>query len=47
MSNEQEYAVWPNGDWCLIEDLGDYLGYMSDDYEVTTIDPDPTQEIQL
>ncbi|MNU33556.1 hypothetical protein D3C71_221190 [compost metagenome] len=27
--------LWPDGTWCLHEDLGEY-GHMSDDYEIIT-----------
>jgi hypothetical protein len=35
----QYYALWADGTWCLIDDLEDYLTFMSDDYEVTTQQP--------
>ena len=28
-----DLCVWPDGTWCLVEDLGEY-GHMNDDYEL-------------
>lgn len=37
-----DVCLWPDGTWCLHEDLGEY-GYMSDDYEVVPAE-DPRHE---
>lgn len=29
----EDIILWPDGDWCLLEDLEDY-SWKSDDYEV-------------
>ena len=30
---------WPDGTWCLQEDLEEYLNFQSDDYKVVEFDP--------
>lgn len=34
----EDVCLWPNGDWCLAEDLEEYLQSHSDDYEVVNWD---------
>ncbi len=29
--------LWPDGTWCSEEDLEEYLGFMSDDFEVRRV----------
>lgn len=29
----EDIAVWPDGEWCFRDELGDY-GWKSDDYEI-------------
>lgn len=38
--------VWPNGTWCLDEDLSEYLTFMSDDYESLTSTPEEVERQQ-
>ena len=39
-----DVCLWPDGTWCLHEDLGEY-GHMSDDYEVVPWDSPRAAEI--
>jgi hypothetical protein len=32
--DEGNYAKWPNGDWCEVSELEEYLTWHSDDYEI-------------
>jgi len=36
MSNGVEYAFWPDGTYCTIDQV-EYYSHMSDDYSVATI----------
>ena len=31
--NPVDICVWANGTWCFLEDLNEYLTFMSDDYQ--------------
>lgn len=31
--NQEDKCLWADGTWCNFEDLGDYLVFMSDDFE--------------
>jgi len=35
--NEVSVCEWPNGDWCLLEDIEEFGYDKSDDYEVHNI----------
>lgn len=39
-----DICVWPDGAWCLHEDLGEF-GWKSDDYEVVPAGSQRAQEI--
>lgn len=36
MGNVTKYAVWPDGDFCLLEEVSEF-SHKSDDYEVATV----------
>lgn len=40
MSNYEEMAVWPDYTVCNIEELDDFLTFMSDDFAIIRIDLD-------
>jgi len=36
--NLEDLCLWPDGTYCLYEDLEDYLTMMSDDFEIIDMD---------
>lgn len=42
----ENVCVWPDYTTCLIEDLNEYLEFMSDDYVVMAIELDETMDLE-
>ena len=38
MNTDEYIAVWADDTWCMLEDLEEYLSFMSDDYYMLHID---------
>lgn len=37
-------AVWPNGDWCYPGEVGEYIQWHSDDFEILEVEFDDNGE---
>lgn len=40
MLDNEWKVLWPDGTWCYVEELDDYLTMMSDDYIIVTFEDD-------
>ena len=36
--NDDDICLWPDGHWCYPDELEEFLGHKSDDYEVVSTD---------